>query len=202
MNHEDAARDLKVIRSIMESSSKYTLLAGIPAIIGGCLVLGAALVTYLLTRSLCLDDLGRHVLDADKIITLWAGAALLALVIDVAWAAVISFRRGLNPFGRMARVAAYALGPPFVAGAAVGLYHLVKFDFNEVAAYSMIFYGLGLWSAALFSSRSPKLMGAAFVAMGLATLWAFAEYSLLTSAVSFGGFHIAFGAYVLARFGE
>jgi hypothetical protein len=202
MDHNDAAKDLKVIRSIMESSSKYTLLPGIPAIIGGCLVLVAALITYVTTRSPCLADLLKDRAALDPIVGLWVGAALLALLIDIVWAAVIALRRGVNPFGRMARVAAYALGPPFVAGAAVCIYHLAKLNLNEVAAYSMVFYGLGLWSASLFSTRSPKLLGAAFVATGLATLWVLSEYSLVASASSFGGFHVAFGVYVLARFGE
>ena len=202
MDHQEAVKNLRVIRKIMESSSRYTLLPGVPAIIGGCLVLAAAAYTWFVTRSLDLNELGSLVRRADVVIGAWAAAGLLALAIDIAWASALAFRRGLNPFGRMARVAAYALGPPFVAGLVVGLYKLAFADYSQVAAYSMIFYGLGLWAAALFSDRSPQLMGAAFLAAGLLTLVWLGPWSLAVAAVTFGGFHILFGAYVLARFGE
>ncbi|KPK84728.1 MAG: hypothetical protein AMJ81_04865, partial [Phycisphaerae bacterium SM23_33] len=65
----------------------------------------------------------------------------------------------------------------------------------------MLFYGVALWQVGEFSVREARVLGAAFILAGLAAGAFLQPYPYLTLGVSFGGFHIAYGAVVWMRYG-
>jgi hypothetical protein len=65
----------------------------------------------------------------------------------------------------------------------------------------MMLYGTGVYTAGLFSVRAPRTLGKAFIAAGVASIGFFQQYGVITAALSFGLFHIAFGLYVIGKRG-
>ena len=51
----------------------------------------------------------------------------------------------------------------------------------------------------MVSIRAPRVLGLAFLAMGVAALTLFPDYGVVTAALSFGLLHIIFGAYILRK---
>jgi hypothetical protein len=63
----------------------------------------------------------------------------------------------------------------------------------------MMLYGTGVYTAGLFSVRSPRILGLTFLALGVVALLFFPEYGVVSAAVSFGLLHIVFGLYILQK---
>ena len=65
----------------------------------------------------------------------------------------------------------------------------------------MLFYGVALWQVGLLSPVEVRLLGAAFLLAGLATAMWFQLHPYWALGVTFGGFHVVYGAAVWIRHG-
>ena len=203
MDQREASEHLAVIRRIMETAAQYTVLPGWSAIVGGILALAGCAVSYVLVDGL---DLAA----ADKLaparraglVAVWVAVAVAAVVVDVILTFRAAARRGLKPWSRLARMAAYAVGPSVVIGCALTVYLVGEGRFGPLPGIWMMLYGAGVWTAGVLSIRAPRLLGAAFLVTGVVTLFALSGVALALVAVSFGGYHVAFGIYLIRRFGE
>lgn len=192
--------DIRYIRQMMELSAEHKLLPDRAAVAGGALVLAASAVTWSLTGSgdvqqvLYLPPLQKLLVTA-----VWAAAGTASVLLYWFLAAEQSRRLGVSLSARPTRLARQAMGPAVLAAAVLTLRLVFDRQYDLVPAVWMLTYGIGLYNAGLFSSEEPRLLGLLFLVTGIVALLALPGWGLWMTALSFGGYHIAFGAYVLAR---
>jgi hypothetical protein len=63
----------------------------------------------------------------------------------------------------------------------------------------MMLYGTGVYTAGLFSIRPPRILGLAFLGLGVIGLLWFLAYGMVSAALSFGLLHIVFGLYIIRK---
>ncbi len=199
----EAAEHLAAIRRIMESATKITALPGKAALTGGALALGGCAGSYALMRSL--DFAALAGLPASKraaVIALWGGVGILAVLCDVVLSVRLARRNGRSPWSRLEQLALYAMGPCLGVALALTLALGARGDWGLAPGIWMMLYGAAVWMTGILSVRAPGILGAVFVAFGIATVFWVAPIALIMVALTFGAGHIAYGVYLLRRFGE
>jgi hypothetical protein len=139
---------------------------------------------------------------------LWILIATGAVAQDVLLTAHMAARQGISPSARPGRFAALSLTPSVVVAIVLTL-KLVLDSMDKggadgqplryVAPIWMMCYGAGVYSAGLFSVRLPRLLGLAFIFLGVLGVFFFEAYGVILVALSFGLMHIVFGIIVLRR---
>lgn len=192
---EEAVEQLRVIRSVMERATIFRALSGETALIGGAAALAAAWLSE-----------GRHV---------WAWAVwwLVGLVLVIGFNAFQIFRLKTahhRPFWSPGlRVALRGVMPSLIAGGFLGLI-FVRMDQDRAAACMWILhYGLALLAIREFAPKSMVWLGWAFVIFGVASLagvsnvvdglalWMQKLNGSRLMAITFGGFHLIYGALIV-----
>lgn len=194
---EEAAEQLRVIRSIMERATIFRALSGETALVGGAAALAAAWVSE--------SRLG------------WAWAAIWLAGL----AAVIAFN--LFQLIRMARarqgqvwtsglkLALRGAMPSILAGGFLGLLAVRSGDAQGLTLAScfwILHYGIALLAIREFAPKSMVWLGWAFVVFGVAVLaggYVVREAKPLMQylnasrlmAIAFGGFHLVYGAAIV-----
>ena len=192
---EEAAEQLRVIRSVMERATIFRALSGETALVGGAIALGVAWVSE-----------KRHGWE-------WAGIWLAGLVVVLGFYVFQLCRmRALRqrPFWSTGlRTALRGVLPSLVAGGFMAL--LFVRAGNDVVAACMwiIHYGLALLAIREFAPKSMVWLGWAFVLFGLVCLATVADIVHLEQAwmvrvnasrlmaIAFGGFHLIYGALIV-----
>jgi len=213
MNQDEAQVRMQEIQRIMERATLWTILPGTSAIIGGLMVLGGCLVSYLMFCSIenpsfsPIDFAGLLELSLYGQIAfcvMWFLIGVGGVVAEIHFARLQAKRQGISPKGRSARLAFFSLTPSVV----VAMVLTVKFlapaelrtqEIQYIAPVWMMLYGTGVYTAGLFSVRAPRTLGMAFIAAGVASINFFQQYGVITAALSFGLFHIVFGLYVIRK---
>ncbi|MBI4425545.1 MAG: hypothetical protein HY554_17570 [Elusimicrobia bacterium] len=191
---------LKRIREIMELASEFKLLPDRAAIAGGIAVLAATALTWGLTRSGDVRQVlwlppERQLFVAGLWVTVAAGSILLHYALTLREA----YRLGVSLQGRPAQLVRLNMGLPILAASIVTLGLLKHGYLGFIPGLWMLLYGIGLYSAGQLSSAPPRVLGLAFMATGAASILVVPDMDLWLTALSFGGYHIAFGGYVLAN---
>lgn len=202
MQHEETRllSDIRYIREVMELSSEHKILPDWAAIIGGTMVLASTALTWRLTHS---GDV-REVLflppmQKVAVAALWTGTAAISIFLYWLLALKESRRLGVSLESRPTRLARQAIGPSILAAAVLTLRLLIDRHYGFIPSIWMLSYGIGLYNAGLFSTEEPRLLGLVFIVTGVVSMLALPDMDLWMSALSFGGYHIAFGVYVLFR---
>lgn len=213
MDRNEAQVRMQEIQRIMERATLWTILPGMSAIIGGLLVLGGCLVSFLMFRSANTPRLAQ--IDFASLLALslkgqiafcvmWFLIGIGGLIAEIHFAQVQATKQGIPPKGRSAKLAFFSLTP----GVVVAMVLTVKFlastelrsqEIQYIAPVWMMLYGTGVYTAGLFSIRAPRTLGKAFIAVGAVSIGFLQPYGVITTALSFGLFHIAFGLYVVSK---
>ncbi|MHC4624547.1 MAG: hypothetical protein ACYS4W_11670 [Planctomycetota bacterium] len=213
MDHDEAQVRMQEIQRVMERTTLWTILPGTSAIIGGLMVLGGCLVSFLMFRSI--DNASFTPIDFASLLELslngqiafcvmWFVIGVGGVVVEIHFAQLQAKRQGISPKGRSARLAFFSLTPSVV----IAMVLTVKFlaptalrtqEIQYIAPLWMMLYGTGVYTAGLFSVRAPRILGLVFIAAGLASINLFQQYGVITAALSFGLFHIVFGEYVIRK---
>ena len=213
MEHDEAQIRMQEIQRIMERTTLWTILPGTSAIIGGLMVLGGCLVSYLMFATI--DNPSFSQIDFASLIDLSLNAQIIfcvlwfligvgGVVAEIHFARLQANKQGISPKGRSARLAFFSLTP----GVIIAMVLTVKFliptelrtqEIQYIAPIWMMLYGTGVYTAGLFSIRAPRILGMAFIGAGAASISFFQQYGVITAALSFGLFHIAFGLYVIRK---
>lgn len=213
MNLNEAQIRMQEIQRIMERATLWTILPGASAIIGGLMVLGGCLVSYLMFGSI--DNPSFTQIDFASLLelslnaqiafcVLWFLIGLGGVIIEIHFTQLQAKKEGISTKGRSARLAFFSLTPSVV----VAMVLTVKFlaptelrtqEIQYIAPVWMMLYGTGVYTAGLFSVRAPRTLGLAFIAAGVASINFFQQYGVITAALSFGLFHIVFGLYVIRK---
>lgn len=195
---EEAAEQLRVIRSMMERATIFRALSGETALIGGAAALGAAWLSE--------GSRGWQ----------WAGWWLSGLGLVIAFNIFQIVRVGRaedRPFwSRGLRMALRGAAPSIVAGGFLGLLYVRSYQPHAellAACIWILHYGLALLAIREFAPRSMVWLGWAFVVLGVVSLagaaaavgplaaWVRSLTGSGLMAIAFGGFHLIYGALIV-----
>jgi hypothetical protein len=199
----EAEEHLRVIRQAMERSTKHSTLSGLSGVLVGLL----ALIGYVLTRDIVLK--APDAMARTRFLGVWAVVLGLALLTDYFLTKRRAARVGKKAFSPLGKHLARAAAPGFLAMIALSLFYAV----DPVALGAHIFgvwmlcYGVSLLSVGLFSVQEVSWLGWAFLAAGAIALLLPVDglFGVVgprgMMAVTFGGFHIAYGVWMGWKYG-
>lgn len=194
-DRREALLRLEEIRRHMAKAGEYRHLSGAAAIGNGVLVLAACAVSrWLLGVSFSHGD------DPVRLAAAWGPVAALGLAVDVWFTVALARGRGESAWSPAARQLVGGLLPGLLAGAILTAF---LFDLRHVEALPgawMVCYGAALMGASLFAPWEVRWAGLSFLAAGALSLLLFRARALEAMAAGFGGIHLLFGLYVLARY--
>jgi hypothetical protein len=206
MDPDKAARNLQVIRQLMERPVRYSTQSGLAAIFAGCVVLAGMWLDWHFRLWA-----GGHVtfwID----LAIWGGVFLVSLAGTLGLTRLREIRQGMPFWSPAKRKLLVTILAPFLA--VVGLTTILGvrwfFDLDGpttpdpsglIVSCWMLFYGLACWQVSQYSTREIGLLGAAFIAAGLVTAAFFQSHPYSAMGIGFGGFHIVYGIYAWIRYG-
>jgi hypothetical protein len=195
--HQEAAEQLRVIRTMMERATIFRALSGEAALLGGAMSVAAGWMSE------------------GKTGWAWGGVWLggLAVVILFAvWQLLRLAQSHARPlWSHGLKVALRGALPSLVVGGFLGLLHLQYRSATSetfAACFWILHYGLALLAIREFAPKSMVWLGLAFVATGLLALSAATFVQSMAPllvrlgpsglmAASFGGFHLLYGAAIV-----
>ncbi|GAA5522750.1 hypothetical protein LQ318_13415 [Aliifodinibius salicampi] len=201
----DYIQDLTEIRSMMERSTKFLSLSGLAGIMAGIYALVGVWVVYSVYN-----------FNPHDIILLTTGSgglfpylpqvvivALSVLVLAVGTAILLSWKkakkRGEKAWNATSRQMIVNMAVPLAAGGVLIVILLSKGLVGLIAPFTLLFYGLALYSASKFTYKDVKFLGLIQIGLGLVSVW-FIEYGLFLWAIGFGVAHIIYGIYMHFRY--
>lgn len=199
MEREQLIDDIKYIKDVITSSINYTNLSGIAAIISGASALLGSIIHYLIQK-----EETHEILDILplKPTIVWIVVFIISLISHLYFVFQKAKKYDIPVWSRLSKLSAYALSPSFVVGAFLTLFLALENKNAWIPSIWMITYGLGVWSAGLFSRFEPRYLGGSFVCIGLFTIFFAQKWNLIMLGISFGCFHIIYGLILLKKYGE
>ncbi len=186
--HSQAIDNLEFIRSTMERSGSFTAVPGLGGMLMGATALFAAFAA--------------HLAKSPKAwLAIWAGEAMLAFAIGLAFSYRKAMREGNPLMSRTFRRFVLAMAPSAFVGAMLTV--MLYRDGQQALLPSMwlLLYGLGVSSAGAFSVRAVPLMGVGFLVLGGVAAFTPAGWGDGLMAVGFGGLHLGVGYLIARHFG-
>jgi hypothetical protein len=188
----EAREDLRVIRQVMERSTRYSTLSGLSGVLVGLVAVMGAFVTR------ALPHIYTHPLRLGAI---WFIVLLLAVGIDFGRnkrRAALVGKRVVSPLG--VHIIGAAL-PAFFAGAVFTAFCALHHLLPDIWGVWMLCYGLAICAVGLYSVRPVSYLGGAFVLAGALTLLLPITQPLDMMWITFGGFHVFYGLWTARRDG-
>jgi hypothetical protein len=195
--HQEAAEQLRVIRTMMERATIFRALSGEAALLGGAMSLAAGWMSEA------------------KAGWAWGGVWLGGLAVVILFA-VFQLHRVAQSHARPVwshglKIALRGALPPLVAGGFVGLLYLRgggRSAETIAACFWILHYGLALLAIREFAPKSMIWLGLAFLITGLIALSASTFVQSMNPllvrlgpsglmAATFGGFHLLYGAAIV-----
>ena len=190
--------DLKIIREMMEKSSKFLSLSGLSGVIAGVTaILGAGFTYYYLL-----------IIPVIIITRMQEAAMLLAvafvvLTISIGAAVFLSKKKaaktGQKLFNAMTLKLLYHLAVPLITGGLLALIFLFRGDLEIAISSTLIFYGLALVNASKFTYNEIHYLGLTEIVVGLFA-FLFPHNDLLFWTLGFGICHIFYGLLMYFKY--
>lgn len=206
MEENEIRDELMSIRSLMERSSKFISLSGLSGVLAGVYALigsGAAWWIYKAgistPNTTGFGSLG-NVIDVflDFIII-----ALAVLIASIVTAIVLSSRKarknGQSVWGIASRSLMFYMGIPLLTGGAFILALLSNGQLSLAVPAMLVFYGLSLLSASIFTFTLIRFLGLCEIILGLIAV-CLPGYGLLFWALGFGVLHIVYGSIMYFKY--
>ena len=178
-----AGDDLRFIRSTMERAAAFTAVPGW----GGVLIGLIALLTVPAAAAAA---------TRNGWILVWVGSALVATLVGATDMANKLRGGGISLLRGSGWRFVAALVPSIVAGACLTIAFARTGLHDLLPGMWLLCYGSGVVSAGAFSIRTVRVMGACFMALGLAALLGPARWGDAWMAAGFGGLHVLFGVWI------
>lgn len=192
----EAEENLRVIRDLMERSTKYSTFSGLSGILAGV----ASIIGCLVTQSLQHQFPNIDDLRVPFLIT-WSAVILFAIGADYLITKRRAARVGKRVISRLGTQMFVASAPGLGTGGLLTLLFLQRNMLPDIYPVWMLCYGIAVSAVGLFSQREVSYLGAAFLLAGAATMLFFPAMGLPLVAVTFGGFHIIYAIVVARRDG-
>jgi hypothetical protein len=185
---QHAEESLQFIRRTMERSSTFTAVPGVGGVGMGATGLAGAV-------------LAANQSSAERWLIVWLLAAVVALSIGVTAMVRKAARLGAPLAGAVGRRFAISFVAPLVAGAALTWGAWMHDDWALMPAVWLLLYGTGVLAGGIFSVGAVRLLGVAFMALGIAALATPAAWGNVWLGMGFGGLQFIFGLYIARRHG-
>jgi len=222
VNANEAQTRMQEIQRIMERATLFTLLPGMPSVVGGLMVLAGCAASYAMFHSLDFADILHLSINGQIVFcVMWFVIGMGGILLEVICTGRAAARQQVPPAHRPMRVAAFSLTPSVIVAMVLTVKFLLPFDpkiwemlwtfnFNVplepkaeeiqyIVPVWMMLYGTGVYTAGLFSIRPPRVLGLTFLGMGVVALLCFPQYGVVSAALSFGLLHIVFGLYIIHK---
>ncbi|MDL2297297.1 hypothetical protein LJC68_09485 [Bacteroidales bacterium OttesenSCG-928-B11] len=191
--------DIKIIREMMEKSSKFISLSGISGVLAGVTAIaGAAFAHFYLLRDPALTNYSKM----QEMMILLADA-LVVLTVSLAFGFYFSWRKAkknnANLFSKMTLRTLYNLAIPLVAGGLFSLIFLLKGNVSMVISGTLIFYGLALVNASKYTFQEIHSLGIIEIILGLLSAL-LVKNGLLFWTIGFGFCHILYGLIMYFKY--
>lgn len=198
---QDYTRDIAEIRSMMERSSKFVSLSGLAGIMAGIYALAGAYIAYRIFY-FNPDEIIYRTIEAGSFSTGLLKVIMLALVILILATGTAIFlsnkranKRGEKLWNPTARRLMINMAVPLITGGLLILILISKGLIGLIAPFTLLFYGLALYSASKFTYEEVKSLGLIQITLGLLSSY-FVGFGLLFWAIGFGLVHIIYGIYM------
>ena len=185
---QHAEENLQFIRRTMERSSTFTAVPGLGGASMGVIGLAAAVLAV-------------NQRSAERWLVVWLLAAALALGIGVTTMWRKAARSGAPLAGAVGRRFAMSLAAPLIAGAALTGGVWINGDRALIPAVWLLLYGTGVLAGGIFSVAAVRLLGVAFMALGIAALVTPPAWGNAWLGMGFGGLQLVFELYIARRHG-
>jgi hypothetical protein len=185
---QHAEESLQFIRRTMERSSTFTAVPGLGGAGMGAIGLAAAV-------------LAANQSSAQRWLVVWLVAAAVALAIGVTSMWRKAARLGAPLTGAVGRRFAMSLAAPLVAGTALTWGAWMNGDWALMPPVWLLLYGTGALAGGVFTVAAVRLLGLAFMALGVAALVTPPSWGNVWLGLGFGGLQLLFGLYIARRHG-
>ncbi len=180
--------DLSFIRRTMEVSGSFTAVPGWGLVAVGITAIGAAVVA-------------NQQPSVAKWLYVWLGEAIIGLAITVWSMYSKAARTGVMLLGAPGRRFALGLAPPLLCGVVLTPILYRADAIAPLPGVWLLLYGTAVVTGGTFSIRIVPVMGACFMALGLAALLTPAAWSLAWMLAGFAGLHLIFGFLIARNYG-
>jgi len=186
--HSRAIEDLSFIRETMERATTVT---SVPGWGGAAMGVTAVLAAWVASRQ------GSRA----EWLAVWLGEAVVALGIGGVTMVRKAELTGSSLRTRTGRLFVTSFVPPILAGAVLTVAcHYLGFS-RVLPGVWLLLYGTAVVTAGAFSVRLVPIMGACFMALGVAAALAPPALGPVAMVVGFGGLHVVFGTLVVRGHG-
>lgn len=200
--------DLKVIRQMMEDSSKFLSLSGLSGVLAGIFALLGAAYTYFFIMEGGKHFYNEYMVSLTSKATIEIRLSLLIVALVVFTSALLSAillshkkakKEGVKLWSRAARKLSIEMALGITIGGAFCMILIYHGALPLVASSTLIFYGLTLINIAKYTHRDIKILGYSEVILGLIA-GVFLSYGILFWSIGFGIFHIIYGIVMYLKY--
>jgi len=186
--HDRAMDNLRYIRETMERASSFTAVPGWGQVAIGVTALVATYVAA-------------HQSTARGWLGTWLAEAIISLLI-AGWLMDRKARAsGMPLLSGPGRKVAFNLSPPMIVGALLTVVLFRTGLTGPIPGMWLLLYGTGVVTGGMYSVSIVPVMGACFMALGAAGIFAPAAWGNWLMAAGFGGLHIIFGTIIARKYG-
>lgn len=196
----DYIEDLRVIKKVMEESSRFLSLSGLSGVIAGIIALLGSAAAYIFF----LD--GHGLLSAENISAHQTGLvidALAVLVLAIAVSLCFSYRKsgrkGTGIWTPVSKRLLINLMIPLVTGGILILILSMHNNWQLIIPSMLIFYGMSLVGAGKFTYNEVFYLGLSEILTGLLSALV-PSFGLFFWAFGFGILHIAYGLFLFRKY--
>ncbi len=190
---EKQLEDLKIIREMMEKSSKFLSLSGLSGITAGTTAIVGAAIAYFVILPYY-SDFAETLLIAD---------ALIVLTISIGFGIYFSWRKAQKSNQKLLNKVTlriiYNLSIPLAVGGIVSIILISKSEFYLIAPITLIFYGLALVNASKYTLDEIHYLGLTEIILGIGAL-IFLYHGIIFWTIGFGICHIVYGAIMYKKY--
>ena len=197
-DQERHSDDLKLIRKMMEESSRFLSLSGLSGVfIGLYAIVGALLIKFLIigdTGTGMFSMIGSGNSPAETLGWLLGSLIILFLALGTAYLFALRESKSKNQkiLGPVTRQLLINLFVPLLAGGILILVFFIKGHPEYIGATTLIFYGLALFNAGKYTFGEVQYLGLLEITAGLLAAL-LPEFALLFWIFGFGVLHILYG---------
>jgi hypothetical protein len=173
----------------MEGASSFTSISGTGLAGAGIIGLATSLVQGAITGPATVPG-----------ILLWLTALILAFSFSTGMTVLKARREGTRLWSASGRKLLYAFSPTMCVGGIITGYCLFTPATIPLPAFWLCLYGAAIMTAGAYSVAPVRLMGAAFILLGIITLFTPAASTLMLG-IGFGGFHLLSGFIIWKHHG-
>jgi hypothetical protein len=185
---DHAAENLHFIRQAMERSATFSAVPGVGGALMGTVGLIAAAVAAIQP-------------SAERWLAVWLTAAVVALIVGGVAMQRKAARIGSALVGASARRFALGLSAPLVAGAALTVGLWLHGVWDLMPPTWLLLYGTGVLTGGAFSVAPMRVLGLAFMVIGITALVTPPGWGNVWLGVGFGALQVGFGAYIARHHG-